>query len=51
MHKHTVYEDDELYEYLKARAEIENMTIPKLIIALLERQMHKDKIKKEISML
>lgn len=50
MHKHTVYEDDELYEYLKERAEIENMSIPKLIIELVSRQMHKDKIKKELNM-
>lgn len=43
--------DEEMAKYLEERAEIENMTVKELVFALIDRQMHKDKIKKEISML
>lgn len=43
--------NEELDEYLKNRAEIENMSVSKLIVELLERQMHKDKIKKKLNMI
>lgn len=47
--KYTVYVDDELDEYLRTRAELEHMSVQKLIIELASRQMHKDKIKNELN--
>ena len=47
--KYTVYVDDELVEYLSARAELEHMSIQKLIVELVSRQMHKDKIRNELN--
>lgn len=49
MKRYTIYVDDELNDFLESLAEIENMSVPKLIVELALRRMLKDKIKKELS--